>query len=98
MPAGKVVVAMKSLFVILTASLMLAALPMSIAATCEEQPPQEGVAHPLTNGHYLYLDATQPEKTGEWQDSNHVGGLQTSTCRTGTTTVYRADFQAKTLP
>lgn len=91
---------MKSLYVTLTASLLLASLPMSLAthSGCESHPAEEGIAHPLSKGRYLFVDPTRPEKTGEWTDTNRVGGLQTSSCVVGSTTAYRADLQAKTLP
>lgn len=91
---------MKSLYVTLTASLLLASLPMSLAthSDCARHPAEEGFAHPLTKGRYLFIDPARPEKTGEWSDSNKVGGLQTSACVVGSTVAYRGDSQFKTLP
>jgi hypothetical protein len=90
---------MKSVYVILTASLFFAAIPLAGAShNCYDHPPSEGIAHPLSPGRYLFVSATDTAKIGEWMDSNTRSGLQTSACRTATFLVYKADTKADILP
>lgn len=95
---------MRSLHVLLAASLALALSPTALAAetNCVDDPPNEGLAHPLKKGSYLFIagsDGTvDAEKFGEWSETNIRGGLQTSVCFAFGQPQYGADRQAKLLP
>lgn len=90
---------MKGLYIVITASVLVASLPLAGAETfaCYREPPQEGLVHPLLAGRYLFVDVTQPEKLGEWTERNQRPGLQTEDC--GSPQVYyQKDQQALVLP
>lgn len=93
---------MKILHALLAGSMLLAFAPLAVAGeagdTCAA-PPDEGIAHPLKERTYLFLDASKgADKVGEWTERNGAPGLQTTKCfHLG---VYRlsADLKADLLP
>lgn len=90
---------MKSLPILLTASFLLAALPLAGAETteCRIHPPREETfTHPLTAGRYLKIDVSAPEKLGEWVEMNDRAGLQTEDCGT-TFKFYSKDARSLVL-
>lgn len=91
---------MKSIYVMLSASLLIAGIPMIAASHtgCAYHTPEEGIAHPASKGHYILIDAAKPDKVGEWVDTNGRTGLQSDDCLFGSITMYRADKRAEVLP
>ena len=75
---------MKTIYVLLAASLALALTPSASAANCLDAPPREGIDHPLTKGRYIYVVGSSgtfdPKLFGEWQEGNRRDGLQVSSC------------------
>lgn len=92
---------MKTLYVMLAASLALAFVPHASAATCDEVAPREGFAHPTQKDRYIFIVAADGsvdlEKFGEWTEGNGRNGLQTSKCFEHGVSWYKADKRAALL-
>lgn len=72
---------MKTWTIMLTAGLVLAALPLVTAETpCSRAGSTEAIGYPGEPERYLFLDLTQPSKVGEWIEKNKSPGLQTMPC------------------
>lgn len=93
---------MKTIILLLAASLALALTPTASAATCLEEPPREGIDHPLADGKYLFIvgsDGTfDPDLFGEWSENNRQDGLQVRQCMAYGLLWYRADVHSAVLP
>lgn len=92
---------MKTWTIMLTAGFVLAAIPFVTAEeSCTRADATQAIAHPdpAKKNSYIFFDITQPQKVGEWVESNGAGGLQTMICFTATGRPrYAADTQAPLL-
>lgn len=91
---------MKSTTIVLATALALVAAPYALAAegTCNPTQDASYVKHPLTPGSYIFIDAREPNKLGEWTEQNGKAGLQTEKCYRGGVLRYLHDKQTDLLP
>jgi len=89
---------MKTMTIALAASMLLVAVPFVTAEeSCGRAGATEAIPHPGKAETYLFLDLTQPEKVGEWVESNRSGGLQTVDCFKFGTWRYGPDTKVAVL-
>lgn len=90
---------MKTRTILLSAGLLLTLLPLATAEeTCGRAGTTEAIKHPTREDAYIYLDATKPNRLGEWIESNGAPGLQTIDCIKFGIRHFRADVQTAGLP
>lgn len=89
---------MKSLTIILSAALLLVALPSASAADdCPETTKTSYVTHPVEEGTYIFLDPSRSQHIGVWEESNDIDGLQTDECIKGGMRRYFEDTKLEIL-
>lgn len=74
---------MKTFTIALAASMLFVAMPLASASLDTECPPHAAtsyIEHPVDEGRYLWIDAREPNKLGEWTENNRIPGLQTAAC------------------
>lgn len=88
---------------LLILGLLVAGLPVasSTSPTCLSSPPQDQtLLYPLKDGVYLYVNASDSARSGFWEETNGVHGLQIQDCVNAAHGVeYRADkFDGAAIP
>lgn len=90
---------MKTMTILLSAGLLVALLPLATAEeACGRAGTTEAIKHPTRDDAYIYIDATNPSRLGEWVESNRAPGLQTIACVKFGIQHFRADTHTAGLP
>lgn len=91
---------MKTISFALAGALLVAVAPFALAAeqTCNETAATDYIEHPMQKGSYLFIDATEPNKIGQWSEKNAKPGLQTEKCYRAGILRYNPDVKLAILP